>query len=62
MLEILEGFRRGEGRQQDIAALEALSEVMMLSSLCGLGQAAPFVVTDTLKHFPDEYDKRIRGR
>jgi len=61
MVEILERFSRGEGFQKDIKALEVLSETMMLSSLCGLGQAAPFAVIDTLKYFRDDYDSRIRG-
>ena len=61
MVSILDRFRRGEGTQQDIKAMKELSEAMMLSSLCGLGQAAPNVVMDTLQYFPDAYEKRIRG-
>jgi NADH:ubiquinone oxidoreductase subunit F (NADH-binding) len=34
---------------------------MMLSSLCGLGQAAPFAVLDTLKYFREDYEKRYQG-
>ncbi len=56
-----DSFIQGEGVRRDIKDLEDLSNVMMLSSLCGLGQAAPFVVTDTLKHFGDAYEQRIRG-
>ena len=59
MLATIERFGEGEGRQRDIKALEALAETMMLTSLCGLGQAAPFAVTDTMKYFPEEYQKRI---
>ncbi|MFC2065820.1 NADH-quinone oxidoreductase subunit F [Chloroflexota bacterium] len=61
MLEIMERFSHGEGSIKDIAALGDLAEVMMLSSLCGLGQAAPFAVTDSLQYFGDAYEKRIRG-
>jgi NADH:ubiquinone oxidoreductase subunit F (NADH-binding) len=61
MAEILQKFYKGEGVERDIKALEVLSETMMLSSLCGLGQAAPFVVTDTLKYFRSDYEGRIRG-
>jgi len=50
-----------QGTKQDIQAMEALSDAMMLSSLCGLGQAAPFAVLDTLKYFPGDYEKRISG-
>ncbi len=61
MVEIMERFCRGEGQEKDIKVLEDLSDTMMLSSLCGLGQAAPFAVTDTLKYFRDDYERRIRG-
>ena len=61
MVEILERFCRGEGLAKDIKALEVLSDTMMLSSLCGLGQAAPFAVTDTLKYFRDDYERRTIG-
>jgi len=62
MVETLERFCRGEGLENDIKALEALSNTMMLSSLCGLGQAAPFAVTDTLKYFRDDYERQIRSQ
>jgi NADH-quinone oxidoreductase subunit F len=61
MVEILERFSRGEGLKKDIKVLEDLSDTMMLSSLCGLGQAAPSAVMDTLKYFRDDYERRIRA-
>ena len=60
MVEILQRFCQGEGAERDIKVMETLSETMMLSSLCGLGQAAPFAVTDTLKYFRGDYEGRIR--
>ncbi len=32
----------------------------MLASLCGLGQAAPNPVMDTLRYFKGAYESRIR--
>ncbi len=61
MVEILEKFQQGEGAQKDINNLDDLSSVMMLASLCGLGQAAPNAVTDSLQYFRDAYESRIRG-
>jgi NADH:ubiquinone oxidoreductase subunit F (NADH-binding) len=61
MVEILERFHQGDGLEKDIKALEILSDTMILSSLCGLGQAAPFAVLDTLKYFRPDYEGRIRG-
>jgi len=62
MVEILERLSQGEGREKDIGLLEELSNTMMLSSLCGLGQAAPFPVTDTLQYFRDDYESRIKQK
>jgi NADH:ubiquinone oxidoreductase subunit F (NADH-binding) len=59
MVEILERLSKGDGVEGDIAALEDLSEAMMLSSLCGLGQGAPVPVLDSLQHFRNEYEDRI---
>ena len=57
MLETLERFRQGEGESRDIVYMELLADTMAQASLCGLGQAAPFSVLDTLKYFRDEYNK-----
>ena len=62
MLKILERFYHGEGEAGDIANLERLSRVMMLSSLCGLGQAAPNPVMDTLQYFRSDYENRLREK
>jgi len=62
LVEILGRFTRGEGENKDITALERLSQAMMLSSLCGLGQAAPTPVIDSLQHFRDDYEDRIREK
>ena len=59
MVEILGRMVKGDGVVEDIKTLEDLSEVMMLSSLCGLGQSAPVAVLDSLEHFGNEYEIRI---
>ncbi|MFQ5996903.1 MAG: NADH-quinone oxidoreductase subunit F [Dehalococcoidales bacterium] len=61
MVEILERFYHGEGLKREIRDLEDLSNVMMLSSLCGLGQAAPNAVMDSLQYFRDAYESRVAG-
>jgi formate dehydrogenase len=38
----------------DRDALEALSQVMMDASICGLGQAAPNPLLSVLRYFPEE--------
>jgi NADH:ubiquinone oxidoreductase subunit F (NADH-binding) len=60
MFETLKRLSYGEGSDKDIGLLEDLSSAMMLASMCGLGQAAPIPVMDTLHHFRDAYENRIK--
>lgn len=62
MVEILTRLKEGRGTEEDLEALEELGRVMMLTSLCGLGQAAPNSVLDTLEHFREEYEARMEHR
>ncbi len=59
MLEILEKITAGKGEEKDIETLEALSEKIITTSLCGLGQTAPNPVLTTLRYFRDEYEAHI---
>jgi len=59
MVEVLGRLVNGESVDEDIHILEELSNVMMLSSMCGLGQTAPVPVLDTLKYFRAAYENRI---
>jgi NADH:ubiquinone oxidoreductase subunit F (NADH-binding) len=60
MLEILTRLTKGQGTKVDLKNLEDLSKIMMLCSLCGLGQAAPNSVIDTLNYYRDVYESRIQ--
>jgi len=60
MVGIYDRLTRGEGTREDIRVLEALAQVMGQASLCGLGQAAPVPVMDSLKYFREEYDALIQ--
>ncbi len=60
MLEILTRFSSGEGSKRELDYLEDLSKTMMLTSLCGLGQAAPNSLVDTLEYYRSEYEARIQ--
>ncbi len=59
MTEIMDKFRCGQGTQKDMKSLTELSNAMMLASLCGLGQAAPNAVVDSLQYFKSAYESRI---
>jgi len=62
LVEIMEKFTRGEGSERDIRIMEELSNAMMLSAMCGLGQAAPIPVMDSLQYFRNEYENRIKQK
>ncbi|HPH98438.1 MAG TPA: NADH-quinone oxidoreductase subunit NuoF [Anaerolineaceae bacterium] len=59
MLEILTGITEGRGTVEDLRELKALSETIMDTSLCGLGQTAPNPVLSTMKYFMDEYEAHV---
>ncbi|MBM4149989.1 MAG: 4Fe-4S dicluster domain-containing protein, partial [Lentisphaerae bacterium] len=62
MLEILTRITGGDGKEGDVEKLLRLAETVKLTSLCGLGQAAPNPVISTITHFRAEYDAHIRER
>lgn len=55
MLEFLNGFARGQGRPEDLDALESLGQALADGSLCGLGRTAPNPVLTSIRYFRDEY-------
>jgi NADH-quinone oxidoreductase subunit F len=61
MLEILERICAGQGRPEDLDALEELGQQMRRGSLCSLGKNAANPVLSTLKHFRDEYEAHLQG-
>jgi len=61
MLEMLERFAMGEARPREIRDLEDLSRAMVITSLCGLGQAAPNGVLDSLQYYRNIYESRVKA-
>ncbi len=62
MLEILTGITEGRGTEEDLVELRALSETIIDTSLCGLGQTAPNPVLSTMKYFMDEYEAHVKEK
>jgi len=56
---IFDRIGRGEGRIEDLAFLEEMSNLIRDASLCGLGQTAPNPVLTTLRYYKDEYIAHI---
>ena len=61
MAETLARIASGKGVRRDLKALEDLSSAMMLTSSCGLGQAAPFPIVDSLRYFGEEYEAHLHA-
>ena len=59
MLEILTRICEGQGQPKDLADLERLAKIICNTSLCGLGQSAPYPVLSTLRYFRQEYEAHI---
>jgi NADH:ubiquinone oxidoreductase subunit F (NADH-binding) len=56
---LLEGIRQGRGSRADLDLIEELSATMALTSICGLGQAAPNPILSVIKYFKDDIVRYI---
>lgn len=54
LVGLLERIRQGQGSRADLTLIEELAETMSLSSICGLGQAAPAPILSVIKYFKDD--------
>jgi NADH-quinone oxidoreductase subunit F len=59
LLSILQRLTTGEGREGDLARLQALSEDIRAGSLCGLGRTAPNPVLTSLRYFRADYEAHV---
>ena len=62
MLEILTDITEGRGTEESLQELRELSQTIIDTSLCGLGQTAPNPVLSTLKYFMDEYEAHVKEK
>ncbi|MGB7606058.1 MAG: NADH-ubiquinone oxidoreductase-F iron-sulfur binding region domain-containing protein [Lutisporaceae bacterium] len=61
IITIIDRITKGQGSTRDLELICSISSLMGKASLCGLGQAAPTVITSTLKYFNEEYMEHING-
>ena len=59
LLQVLEKICEGRGEPGDIDTLEALSDTIRETALCGLGQTGPNPVLSTLRYFREEFEAHI---
>lgn len=59
MLETLDRITEGKAEPDVVEELEDLSQMIIDSSLCGLGQSAPNPVLSTIRFFRNEYEAHV---
>ena len=59
IVALLEGILEGRGSWADLQLIEELSSTMALTSICGLGQAAPNPILSVIKHFKDDITRHL---
>jgi NADH:ubiquinone oxidoreductase subunit F (NADH-binding)/NADH:ubiquinone oxidoreductase subunit E len=59
LVQILERIARTGGTANDLDTIHELAETMQLTSICGLGQAAPLPITSVVRHFRDEIEGHV---
>jgi len=62
MYHIVSRICEGQGRPEDLAQIEDLSQSILVGSLCALGKSGPNPVLSTLRYFRHEYEAHINER
>jgi NADH:ubiquinone oxidoreductase subunit F (NADH-binding) len=62
LVQTLERIAREGGSPSDLDMIHELAETMQLTSICGLGQAAPLPITSVVRHFRDEIEQHVYRR
>ncbi len=62
LVQLLEGIAQGTGSTHDLDTIDELAEAMQLTSICGLGQAAPLPITSVIRYFRDEIERHVYYR
>ncbi len=59
LVQTLGRISREGGSSRDLDTMHELAETMQLTSICGLGQAAPLPITSVVHHFRDEIERHV---
>jgi formate dehydrogenase iron-sulfur subunit len=54
-VEVIDRITAGEHRDENLALLEDLCDVMTAGSLCAMGGLTPMPVRSAINHFPDDF-------
>ena len=59
MVDTIFAVMDGRGTKEDIAVVDQLSDTLLMTSICGLGQVVPAPILSVLHFFKNEVDARI---
>ena len=59
MVDTIFAILDGRGTKEDIEHIDELSDTLLMTSICGLGQVVPAPILSVLEFFRDEIDARI---
>ena len=62
MVDIIYNMTQGRGTDDDYGIIERLSDTLLMTSICGLGQVVPAPIQSTVKYFKDEIDAHAKGQ
>jgi formate dehydrogenase beta subunit len=62
LVQTLGRICREGGSTSDLDTIHELAEAMQLTSICGLGQAAPLPITSVVRYFRDEIERHVYQR
>jgi NADH:ubiquinone oxidoreductase subunit F (NADH-binding) len=59
MVDIIYKISQGKGPKADLEDIKQLSDTLVMTSICGLGQVVPAPIESVLKYFKNEIDAKI---
>ncbi len=60
MVDIIYKISAGKGTKADLDDIAQLSDTLVMTSICGLGQVVPAPIESVLKYFKNEIDAKIK--
>ena len=59
MVDTIFAILDGRGTKADIETIDHVSDALLMTSICGLGQVVPAPILSTIEFFRNEIDARI---
>jgi NADH-quinone oxidoreductase subunit F len=62
MVDMITNWSQGQSSRGDMELIAELTQALMLTSICGLGQVVPAPISSVLKYFREEVEAHITHR